>query len=247
MRRTVHSIWSSTIGSAGHVIAYGHYGPPVLAFASSEGRATDWEERGMVGAVESLIDDGRLKLYCVDSFDSASWYDRGLSLDARAMRHNAFEQWIIGEVMAFISEDCGGAGEAVATGASMGAYHAANVCLRRADLFPLAVCMSGIYDLSVLGGDGRSSEFYFHNPMDYIRHANGDHLGWLRSRARLVLVCGQGQWEDTTGALDSTKAFGRLLAEKGIRNEVDLWGWDVPHDWPSWRRQLAHHLPLVLA
>ncbi|MGZ4335562.1 MAG: esterase family protein, partial [Gaiellaceae bacterium] len=25
--------------------------------------------------------------------------------------------------------------------------------------------------------------------------------------------------------------------------EVDLWGHDVPHDWPSWRRQLEHHLP----
>ncbi|MDP9209563.1 MAG: esterase, partial [Actinomycetota bacterium] len=24
---------------------------------------------------------------------------------------------------------------------------------------------------------------------------------------------------------------------------TDLWGHDVPHDWPSWRAQLAHHLP----
>ena len=24
---------------------------------------------------------------------------------------------------------------------------------------------------------------------------------------------------------------------------LDLWGHDVPHDWPSWRRQIAHHLP----
>jgi hypothetical protein len=32
-------------------------------------------------------------------------------------------------------------------------------------------------------------------------------------------------------------------SEKGIRHETDLWGHDVPHDWPSWRAQLAHHLP----
>ena len=31
--------------------------------------------------------------------------------------------------------------------------------------------------------------------------------------------------------------------EKGLRVETDLWGHDVPHDWPSWRAQLAHHLP----
>ena len=34
-----------------------------------------------------------------------------------------------------------------------------------------------------------------------------------------------------------------VLAEKGIRHELDLWGYDVPHDWPSWRAQIAHHLP----
>ena len=33
------------------------------------------------------------------------------------------------------------------------------------------------------------------------------------------------------------------LSAKGIRTELDVWGDDVPHDWPSWRRQLAHHLP----
>ena len=60
----------------------------------------------------------------------------------------------------------------------------------------------------------------------------------------LLLVCGQGQWEDTTGALDSTPRARRAACErKGIRHELDLWGHDVPHDWPSWRAQIAHHLP----
>ena len=53
-------------------------------------------------------------------------------------------------------------------------------------------------------------------------------------------------WEDTTGSLESTKRLAGLLAEKGIRHELDLWGHDVPHDWPSWRAQIAHHLPTVL-
>jgi esterase/lipase superfamily enzyme len=79
--------------------------------------------------------------------------------------------------------------------------------------------------------------------MDYLANMEGGHLEWMRGRARLHLVCGQGMWEDTTGALQSTRAFARLLEEKGIPHELDLWGWDVPHDWPSWRSQLAHHLP----
>ena len=84
---------------------------------------------------------------------------------------------------------------------------------------------------------------YFNSPMDYVANLHGDHLEWLQGRLSLVLVCGQGQWEDTTGSLASTIAFGRLLGEKGLRHETDLWGHDVPHDWPSWRAQLAHHLP----
>jgi esterase/lipase superfamily enzyme len=76
-----------------------------------------------------------------------------------------------------------------------------------------------------------------------VGNLHGDHLDWLRARVSLLLVCGQGQWEDTTGSLSSTRRFAELLASKGIRHELDLWGFDVPHDWPSWRAQLAHHLP----
>ena len=71
----------------------------------------------------------------------------------------------------------------------------------------------------------------------------GDHLTWLRGRLSIPLVCGQGKWEDTTGALESSRRLAGLLAEKRIPHELDLRGHDVPHDWPSWRAQLAHHLP----
>ena len=94
----------------------------------------------------------------------------------------------------------------------------------------------------VAGGE-RGDAVYFNNPADYVAHLGGDHLDWLRGHVNLLLVCGQGQWEDTTGALESTRSFAALLGEKGIRHELDVWGHDVPHDWPSWRAQLAHHLP----
>ena len=33
------------------------------------------------------------------------------------------------------------------------------------------------------------------------------------------------------------------LGEKGISRKLDVWGHDVGHDWPWWRKQLAHHRP----
>ncbi len=244
MNRESAELWSGAIGSAGTVIRYGHWGRPALAFPSEGGHATDFENNGMVGAVAGLIDAGRLKLYCVDSYDAASWSDQEIPLEERARRHGRYESWILGDVLPWIHRDCGGPAEVITLGCSMGAYHAANFALKRADLFPLAMCLSGQYDPSSWNGWGeRGQETYFNSPLDYVANLDGDHLNWLRDHVSLLLVCGQGQWEDTTGALQSTKQFAALLAAKGIKHEADLWGYDVPHDWPSWRAQLAHHMP----
>jgi esterase/lipase superfamily enzyme len=224
------------------VIAYGHWGRPLLVFPSQQGERWDWEERGMIDALRGLLEGGRIKVYCVDSYDSGSWHDHSLPLEERARRHGLYEDWIVNQVAPWVHADAGGA-ETIVAGCSFGAYHAANFTLKRADLFPLAICMSGVYDVSVVGWGERADAVYFNNPQDYVVHLYGDHLEWLRTRASLLLVVGSGQWEDTTGAFDSTRRFASLLAEKGIRHELDVWGPDTPHDWPSWRRQIAHHLP----
>jgi esterase/lipase superfamily enzyme len=232
------------VAAVNGVAAYGHWGRPVLAFPAERGDAGEFERRGMVAAVGDLLAAGRVKLYCVDSFDSESWSNRGVPLEERARRHGVYENWILHEVVPFIRDDCAGAGDVITCGCSLGAYHAANFALKRADVFPLAICLSGSYDPAAWDGWGERGEAtYFNNPMDYVSHLQGDHLEWLRSQLSLLLVCGQGQWEDTTGALESTRRLAGLLESKGLRCEMDLWGYDVPHDWPAWRTQLAHHLP----
>jgi esterase/lipase superfamily enzyme len=227
----------------GNVIAYGHWGRPVLAFPSEQGPCWQYEERGMVDAVGSLLESGRIKLYCVDSWDAGTWQAHDAPLEERARRHGAYEAWIVDEVVPWISGEAGDTAEILLTGVSFGAYHAANFALKRADLFPIAICQSGVYDVSGVGWGERGDAVYFNNPMDYVIHLSGDHLAWLRERVSILLVCGTGQWEDTTGALDSTRRFSGLLAEKGLRHEIDVWGPEFPHDWPAWRAQLAHHLP----
>jgi esterase/lipase superfamily enzyme len=243
MKQAHHELYSHAIGASGAVAVFGHWGRAVLVFPSAGGRAYDWRDNGMVGAIEGLIDGGRVKLYCVDSWDSGSWHDGWLPLEERARRHGAYEDWLLGHVVPTIHWDCGGSQEIVTTGVSFGAFHAANLALRRADLFPLAVCLSGIYDVSAIGWGQQGEAMYFNNPAAYVHGLHGDHLDWLRTRVSLLLVVGQGMWEDTTGALEHTRRFAEALADKGIRHELDVWGYDVPHDWPSWRAQIAHHLP----
>src|SRR4029450_1979074 len=244
VRRRTYDLWSPAIGAAGSVVAFGHFGRPVLVFPHEMGRAEDFESWGMVDVVADLIDGGRVKLYCVESYDRESWSNREIPLEERARRHGGYESWILDQVVPGIFDDWGGPAHILTTATSLGAFHAANFSLKRADLFPQAFCMSGIYDLSALYGWGeRGDATYFNTPMNYLANMQGDHLDWLRSQVFLLLVCGQGMWEDTTGALVSTKALGSVLAEKGIAHQLDRWGPDGAHDGPWWRRELAHHLP----
>jgi esterase/lipase superfamily enzyme len=225
----------------GNVLAYGHWGRPLLAFPSEQGHAAQYEEFGMVDAIAPLLEAGRVKLYCVDSYDGWTWQDDSIPLEERARRHGAYESWIVERVVPLIGEETGG-GDIAVTGVSFGAYHAANFTLKRADLFPLALCQSGVYDVARVGWGERGDAVYFNNPADYVPRLEGDHLRWLRSQASMLLVVGSGQWEDTTGARASTEAFAGQLAAKALRHELDVWGPEFPHDWPSWRAQLAHHL-----
>lgn len=245
MERRHVELWSPAIGANGSVLAYGHYGRPLLAFPSQQGPAWQYEERGMIDALAGPIEAGRVKVYAVDSFDSGSWYREDVALEERARLHGLYEDWILNQVVPWVQADSDTA-EIVVTGVSFGAYHAANFALRHAHLFPLAICQSGVYDVSVVAGGDRAEAVYFNNPADYVRHLHGDHLDWLRSQVNLLLVAGEGEWEDTTGARESTRAFAGLLAEKGIRHELDIWGHDSAHDWPAWRAQIAHHLPRFL-
>lgn len=245
MRREQATLDAPALGGAGTLIAYGHYGRPVLCFPAESGSAGDFEAHGMLDAVAPLVDAGRVKLYCVDSHDGATWSDTSLPTEERARRHGAYEAWLLDAVLPAIAADCGGPREVLTVGVSLGAYHAVNLALRQAHLFPAAIGLSGNYDPTTWRAWGEQGDAtYFNNPTAYVANLGGEHLEWLRGRVSLLLVVGEGAFEvHPTGALPSTLHFARILADRGIRHELDVWGQDTPHDWPSWQRQLAYHLP----
>ena len=150
----------------GRLIAYGDFGRPLLVFPSELGHRWDFEQTGMLEAVASLVEAGRVKVYCVDSGDAWSWRADDLPLEERARRHSAYESWITHQVGPWIRDDCGGTGEMIVTGCSFGAYHAANFALKHTDLFAHAICLSGVYDVSVAGWGERGDAVYFNNPAD---------------------------------------------------------------------------------
>ena len=59
-------------------------------------------------------------------------------------------------------------------------------------------------------------------------------------KTSLTLVCGQGAFEE--GCIEETIALGKLLDQKGIPAQTDIWGHDSAHQWPWWRKQAVYHL-----
>lgn len=225
------------------VVVHGHFGRPVLWFPSEAGSAHDFASNGILDAVRSAIDAGRIKVYCVPSYDNESWSASIKPLGDRAKAHLAYERWITDTVVPVIADTSGGRCDIATAGTSLGAFHAVLFALRKSHLFPHAIAMSGNYDPRSWHGWGEhTDDLYFTNPIEFVPGLHGAHLDWLRTSVRISLVVGQGQWEDTTGALNSTRTLAHLLRDKQIPCDEFIWGPEWPHDWPSWRAQAATYL-----
>jgi esterase/lipase superfamily enzyme len=99
--------------------------------------------------------------------------------------------------------------------------------------------MSGFYDLGpdYLRGYG-DDNVYYNNPTSYLPGLEGRYLELLRAACSIAIVTGQGAYE----APEASRELSRVLSAKGIPHTLDLWGHDVNHDWPWWRRMLPHYL-----
>ena len=53
-----------------------------------------------------------------------------------------------------------------------------------------------------------------------------------------------GAWED--GSLAAVRELQEVLEKQDIRPWVDIWGTDVSHDWPWWRKQWQYFLEQIL-
>lgn len=244
MKRRYEKIYSPAIGRDMEILTYGHYGEPVIAFPSGGGRFFDFENNGMIDTIAHLIDAGRVKVYCPDGIDNESWLNHSANPHWRAVRHNAYQDFIVSNLVPAIREDCRSPHISIAlTGCSLGAYHAANFALKFPDIFHYALCMSGRYNIEPVAG-GSDIEVYFNNPIAYVGNMDTETLRYVRGKTHLVLVCGQGAWEDK--CLEDTHRLAALLANKGISHEKDLWGHDVEHHWYWWKKQLTFHFEKAL-
>ncbi len=88
------------------VLAFGHYGAPLVAFPPRGGQFFDFEANGMIAAVTPLIEAGKLKVYCPESLDLESWLSHG-DPHERALQHGAYEDFVVQTLLGAVCADCG--------------------------------------------------------------------------------------------------------------------------------------------
>ena len=236
MNREYHKWFSPGLGRDMEMLLFGHGGLPALVFPTSCGRFYEFEEMGMVGAVHDKIERGELQLFCVDSVDAESWYNRDVSRRTKIARHMQYEDYCMHEVLPLIKQR-NWSTQRIALGCSFGGYHAANITFRHPWEFSGFLSMGGAFDTTNFLHGYSDQDVYFNEPMQYIPNVHD--WAQLEQYSRGTYVLGTGEWDICRGF---NEKMAHVLQAKGIPYKLDVWGDHSKHDWPYWQAMIQNYL-----
>ncbi len=244
MQRLWLSQYSGHLQREMHILVHGHGGVPVLAFPCQDSMCDNFEGFGMIDTLYGFIESGQIQVFTVDTVDKESWSDVYGDKGHRAWIQECYYRYIVDEALPYIREVNQTGIPPITTGCSLGATHAAIVFLRRPELFSGVLSLSGCYRAEDFWDGWCNEVLYDNSPVDFMANMPNDHPYInLYNERKIILCSGQGAWES---GLDSTIRMGQIFREKGINAWVDLWGYDVNHDWPWWKKQIVYFMPFML-
>ena len=239
MERTLTSWHSPSLNREMPVAIYGSYGFALLLVPTAAADYLEYERFQLMDTIQPFIDAGRLKIFSINSINNESWMNNSMDPWDKMIRHKAFNDYVFNEVVPFIRNSTSWDTPIITCGASFGALHSMNLFLKRPDLINGVIAMSGVYDLTEYTKGYYSEDVYFNSPQHYIPNITYHHiLEQIRASSHIHILTGSGSFEDP----NASKSFARILFDKGITYELDVWGQEWPHDWNTWRAMLPHYL-----
>lgn len=239
MNRALDSWFSEAVQAEMPIARYGDAGFVVLMIPTAAADYLEYERFQLIGDLAHLIDSGKFQVFSINSLNKESWMNNDMLPEHKAIRHNQFNAYVFNEVVPYIRSKTGNDTMIFTCGASFGALHAMNLFLKRPDILNGAICMSGVYNLTEYTKGFWDDQVYFNSPEHYIPNLNDDwYLLKIRASHHIHIYTGSGSFEDP----EAGKRFSRILYDKGIWNDLSVWGTDISHDWPTWRRMLPYIL-----
>ena len=238
MQRHITSWYSPALFTEMPVVTYGHYGFALLLVPTAAADYLEYERFQLIDSLEPFIDAGKIKVFSINSINTESWMNNDMEGAHKAIRHNQFNEYVFNEVIPFIKNSTSWDTPVIVSGASFGALHSMNLFLKRPDLFNGVIAMSGVYDLTEYSKGYYDEQVYYNSPIHYISNLNDNwYLDHIRN-GKIIIATGSGAYEDP----QANRRFSEVLWNKGIWHELDIWGEDVTHDWPTWRKMLPHFI-----
>lgn len=246
MRYEEVSWYSSRLDRYMSIKIYGHYGIPIIAFPCQDKQSDDFYNNGMINELSSLIEEGKIKLYCLDSNDEETVSSTSWDKAHAAFKLEMYHQYLINEVLPFIYDKQGGKCEPFLIGMSMGGSHASNNFFRRPELFSGFLSLSGKYDIASFFNGYMNDDIYNNSPVHYLKNMDRSHPYInIYNQKIMCVVLGKGAFEHLVS--ESNYELDRIAKEKGIDIDFNYWDENSIHDWVSWRYQMPYFLKKIFS
>ena len=236
MQKEIFGWHSPALNKHMEIVSYGHYGFALLLLPTAAADYLEYERFLLIDALKPHILAGKVKVFSINSINSESWLNSRMWPRHKAMRHVQFNEYVFEEVVPHIKRMTSDDTPIIVSGASFGALHSMNLFLKRPDLINGVIAMSGVYNLHEYTKGYTDDDVYFNSPMSYLPDLDNE---WFLSRIRkgkIHILSGQGDYE----APEASRAMSALLNSKSIPHDLDIWGYDMKHDWPTWRSMLPY-------
>ncbi len=212
-------------------LIFGHSGTPVFLFPTSMGRYYENKDFKLIDSISHFINEGKIKVYCPDSIDAYSWYNKEISPADRVKNHIWYDKFLLEELLPTARHQTG-KDKIVTVGCSFGGYHAANFAFRHTWAVSHMFSLSGAFDIRGQLDGYYDDNTYFNNPVDYLPNNINPELWDLK----IVL----GTSDRDICKPDNEKLSG-ILTQKGIEHWLDV-RHNADHDWPVWREMLPKYI-----
>ena len=208
MREEYFKWYSHNLNMNMEMLVYGDRGYPIIIFPTTMGRYYESKDFKLIDSARWFVDEGLAQIYCPDSVDKHSWYNRSIHPADKVRNHIWYDQMILNELVNRVRWNTG-TGKVAVAGASFGGYHAANFAFRHPETVSHLFTMSGAFDIKSFLHGYYDENVYFNNPVDYLPGLQNEHLYQMK------IILGTSEWDICK---DANYHMSHLLNSKGVNH-----------------------------
>ncbi|MBB6325313.1 esterase/lipase superfamily enzyme [Algoriphagus iocasae] len=216
------------------MLVFGHAGYPVVLFPTSKGSFHENRDMGLITSAQWYIEQGLIQIYCPESNDAQSFYNKSVHPHQRIEQHVAYDKMICHELVERIRLNTR-VGKVVTAGCSFGGYHAANFAFRHPGYVSHMFSMSGAFSIRSFMDGYVHDDIYYNSPLEFLGALHDNEL-W-----NMDIVLGTSNWDI---CYDSNLQLHEVLKSRGLPHWLDV-RQNRQHDWDVWKEMFPHYLSRI--